>query len=46
MALPALKQGRVALRTHVVATDGSEVTETILKAFEVGCVEWWCGTVG
>ncbi|WP_255421138.1 MULTISPECIES: S8 family serine peptidase [Micromonospora] len=46
VALPALGQGRVALRTHAVAGDGSEVTETILKAFEVGCVEWWCGTVG
>ncbi|MEV0428206.1 S8 family serine peptidase [Micromonospora sp. NPDC050495] len=44
--LPALEQGRVALRTRAVALDGSEVTETILKAFEVGCVEEWCGRVG
>lgn len=44
--LPGLAQGRVALRTHAVAVDSSEVTETILKAFEVGCVEIWCGLVG
>ncbi|MER5181353.1 S8 family peptidase [Streptomyces sp. NPDC002896] len=46
VSLPALDQGRVALRTHAVAADGSEVTETVLRAFEVGCVEWWCGLVG
>ncbi|MFE4955344.1 S8 family serine peptidase [Streptomyces sp. NPDC056653] len=44
--IPALAQGRVALRTHAVAADGSEVTETVRKAFEVGCVEFWCGHVG
>ncbi|WP_199548107.1 S8 family peptidase [Streptomyces sp. N35] len=40
--VPGLAPSRVSLRVTGTASDGTSVTETVTRAFKVGCPDDWC----
>lgn len=42
VTVPGLPEGRVSLRVTGTARDGASLTETITRAYRVGCPEYWC----
>ncbi|WP_328726969.1 S8 family peptidase [Streptomyces sp. NBC_00259] len=42
VTVPALKTGWVSLRVSAEDRSGASVTETVTRAYRVGCAEYWC----
>ncbi|MDX3098311.1 hypothetical protein PV417_27910 [Streptomyces sp. ME19-03-3] len=44
MTVPAVGTGWVSLQVTAADYSGASVTETLTRAYRVGCPEQWCGS--